>query len=197
MEQLVIAVDFDGTICENKFPEIGDPFIGVILKLIDLKNMGHKLILWTCRRDDRLEEAVRWCEKYKLFFDAVNNNLPENIVAYGGDTRKIAADYYIDDKNSSLDLIPYKVVEYTREEIDQFVEDIGSEGVVVFENPDYASAFVGVTTDNRAVYSYERMVQHLIKTDDITEIDAREFIDYNTIRSLPYVTNSPLILIEV
>ena len=62
------------------------------------KSNGAKLILWTCRRDERLATAVEYCKTIGLTFDAINENLPEMIDYFGGDTRKIYADVYIDDK---------------------------------------------------------------------------------------------------
>ena len=59
---------------------------------------GAKLILWTNRRGEKLEEAVRWCAARGLAFDAVNENLPEVIERFGGDTRKVFADEYLEDK---------------------------------------------------------------------------------------------------
>ena len=60
---------------------------------------GRQIILWTCRCGNQLEEAVEWCRKWELEFDAVNENLPEIIERYGSDGRKIYADVYIDDKS--------------------------------------------------------------------------------------------------
>ena len=94
----IIAVDFDGTLCENRWPEIGEPKPGVIAYCRGAKLHGSKLILYTARRGQHLREAVRWCKEHGLTFDAVNKNLPEIIEAFGGDTRKIVADKYIDDK---------------------------------------------------------------------------------------------------
>lgn len=93
-----IAVDFDGTLCESRWPEIGEPRYGTIAWVKAQKENGAKLILWTNRVGDRLDEAVAWCGAYGLHFDAVNENLPEVIAAFGGDTRKIVADFYLDDK---------------------------------------------------------------------------------------------------
>ena len=59
---------------------------------------GAKLILWTNRQGERLDEALKWCAVRGLAFDAVNENLPEVVRAFGGDTRKIYADEYLDDK---------------------------------------------------------------------------------------------------
>lgn len=96
---MIIAVDFDGTLCENRYPEIGKENKDVIHYLILMKKLDSKLILWTCRVGERLKEAVSWCEERGLTFDAVNENLPEIIGAFGGDTRKIYADLYLDDRN--------------------------------------------------------------------------------------------------
>lgn len=99
---MILAVDFDGTIVSNCFPEIGEALFGAIESLIALKENGNKLILWTCREDSPerfyLEEAIHFCLTRGLTFDAVNENLPESPFYHMGDSRKIYADYYIDDK---------------------------------------------------------------------------------------------------
>lgn len=98
----IYAVDFDGTLCENKFPQIGEPIQKVIDFCIGKRAEGDKIILWTCRVGERLKEAVNWCNERGLFFHAVNENLPEIIMAFSGDCRKIFADHYIDDRNISI-----------------------------------------------------------------------------------------------
>lgn len=100
---LVFAIDFDGTLCENAYPGIGKPKLDVIAYIRDLKYQGHKLILNTCREGESLYDAIAWCATWGLKFDAHNNNLPELIEKYGGDCRKISADYYIDDKSMFLE----------------------------------------------------------------------------------------------
>lgn len=99
MNYKIVAVDFDGTLFENKWPEIGEPHIALIDYLKKRQEQGDKLILWTCRCGDKLDAAVKKCEMYGLIFDAVNENLPEAIEMFGGDSRKIFAHEYIDDKN--------------------------------------------------------------------------------------------------
>lgn len=95
----VIAVDFDGTIFTNKFPQIGEPKIEFIKFLIALqKQRGVKLILWTCREDKTLAEAIAACSKLGLVFDAHNENLPEMNAYYKNNSRKVGADLYIDDR---------------------------------------------------------------------------------------------------
>lgn len=102
MKQNIIAVDFDGTLCENKYPEIGEPNMELIDFLMNCQLNGDKVILWTCRNEEQTKAAVDWCSEKGLVFDAVNENLPEIITEFGGDARKIFANVYIDDRNVSL-----------------------------------------------------------------------------------------------
>ena len=97
-EYKVYAVDFDGTLCEDKYPDIGAPNDALIISLILLRQQGHKLILWTCRGGEYLDRAIDWCKRQGLEFDAVNENLLERIQLYGNDCRKIGYDILIDDK---------------------------------------------------------------------------------------------------
>lgn len=75
--------------------------------------------------------------------------------------------------------------------------DMGYENAVVFENPDYDSAIIGVSTDDRVVYRYSLMVEYLVDKEGMTEEEAIDFIDYNTIRSLPYVDGSPIVMYDL
>lgn len=104
----IIAVDFDGTLCENKWPEIGKPNNEVLHYLKRRQVEGAKLILWTCREGKQLEKAVDWCRLQNLKFDVVNRNLPESIEHFGEDSRKIYATEYIDDKNCTKFKLPFK-----------------------------------------------------------------------------------------
>jgi len=94
----IIAVDFDGCLCTNAWPRIGDPNMPLIENLIQRRRRGEKIILWTNRTDKRLEEAVHWCMEYSLRFDGVNENLLEVVDYFGSDSRKIFANEYWDDK---------------------------------------------------------------------------------------------------
>ena len=98
----IVAVDFDGTLCENAFPKIGKPKHDVIETIKEYQGYGWKTILWTCRNYESLDQAVEWCKQQGLTFDAINVNLPEVQELFGGDTRKVFADVYIDDKNVLL-----------------------------------------------------------------------------------------------
>ena len=95
---MIIAVDFDGTLCENAWPDIGAANKTAIMCLQEWQSRGDSLILWTCRVGDKLDAAVKWCAEHGLVFDAVNENLPSIIRKFGGDCRKIYADLYIVDK---------------------------------------------------------------------------------------------------
>ena len=102
----IIAVDFDGTLCENKYPDIGAPIPTVIEFVKRQKADGNIVILWTCRAGQQLADAVTWCKNQGLIFDYINENVKENIAMYGGDTRKVFADVYIDDKT----LLPQQII---------------------------------------------------------------------------------------
>lgn len=110
---IIYAVDFDGTLCESEFPKIGAPNTALIQHLIKRRSEGNKVILWTCRVNEKVKEAIDWCKGFGLEFDAVNSNLPEVLAKWGGESRKIYADVYIDDKaiNKSKYCVPYKAEE--------------------------------------------------------------------------------------
>ena len=93
-----IAVDFDGCLCINRWPEIGEPRQQVINELVRAQAEGARLILWTCREGEALDVAIMWCLNHGLRFDAVNDNLPEHTEQYGNNCRKVFADEYWDDK---------------------------------------------------------------------------------------------------
>ena len=76
----------------------------------------------------------------------------------------------------------------------ELIEYFGYDDVLVFENPSYDSAFIGVSEDNRAVYDYDKMVLWLMDKDKMTAEEAVDFISYNTIRSLSYYESSPIVV---
>jgi hypothetical protein len=97
-DSLTIAVDFDGTIVEHRYPDIGDEMLFAIDTLKALQKKGHKLILWTFRDGRYLEDAVGYCRDRGLEFYAVNKSYPEERFE-PGISRKISADIFIDDRN--------------------------------------------------------------------------------------------------
>ena len=95
----IIAVDFDGTLVEDKFPEIGEPIKYVWEELRKAQATGAKIILWTSRDNQRLKEAVEFCVQRELHFDAINDNLDEVKIMFDNNTRKVYANEYWDDKS--------------------------------------------------------------------------------------------------
>lgn len=103
---MTIAVDFDGTIVEHRYPEIGKelPFATATLK--KLTDDGHRLILWSVREGDLLQEAVDWCRERGVRFHAVNGYFDEDAVDAVENakrnphySRKLKVDCFIDDRN--------------------------------------------------------------------------------------------------
>lgn len=99
----IAAVDFDGLLVENKFPEIGKIRQDMFDAVKRLQERGWKIILWSCRTDDMLSEAIAFCTNHGLVPDAVNENIKEVQEYFGGDTRKVFANIYIDDRNAQYD----------------------------------------------------------------------------------------------
>lgn len=96
--QLIIAVDFDGTIVDDAYPKVGKPKIFAFETLKKLQNDGHRLILWTYRSKNKLDDAVTFCKENGIEFYAINQSFPDeeyiNTIS-----RKINADLFIDDRN--------------------------------------------------------------------------------------------------
>ncbi|MFN4763924.1 BT0820 family HAD-type phosphatase [Gillisia sp. Q332] len=97
-KHLTIAVDFDGTIVENRFPNIGKPILFALETLKKLQEEGHQLILWTYRSGNELQEAVAFCNSKGIYFYSVNKSYPEEEFDHSI-SRKIQADIFIDDRN--------------------------------------------------------------------------------------------------
>ena len=104
----VIAVDFDGTLCKNKYPKVGRLCSEGIEILKKFRKNGGEVILWTCRYGKALQDAIDACREAGLEFDAVNKNAPKHRMRWAsvtGDTelsRKVYADIYIDDREAHL-----------------------------------------------------------------------------------------------
>lgn len=94
----IIAIDFDGTIVEDRYPSIGKPMMFAFETMKMLQKDGHRLILWTYREDNELQDAVEFCKKEGIEFYAVNKNFPEEIYD-PSIPRKLKADIFIDDRN--------------------------------------------------------------------------------------------------
>lgn len=96
---MTIAVDFDGTIVEHRYPEIGREIPFAIDTLKMLSREGHRLILWSVREGHLLGEAIAWCRERGLEFYAANKDYPEEERNHDHYSRKLKADMFIDDRN--------------------------------------------------------------------------------------------------
>lgn len=96
---MIIAVDFDGTIVRDCYPDIGNeiPFATATLRMLAEK--GHQLILWTVRTGRALDEAVEWCRQRGVEFYAINQTFPGDDQENNHYTRKVKVDIFIDDRN--------------------------------------------------------------------------------------------------
>ena len=97
-KNLIIAIDFDGTIVEDAYPKIGKPMIFAFETMRKLQSEGHRLILWTYRTEKKLKEAVDFCKQQGLEFYAINKSYPEEEFD-GKISRKINATFFVDDRN--------------------------------------------------------------------------------------------------
>lgn len=97
---MIIAIDFDGTIVEHRYPSIGKELPFAIDTLKKLQEEGHRLILWSVREGRLLDEAVEFCRERGLEFYAVNRDYPEEEKERNNHfSRKLKADLWIDDRN--------------------------------------------------------------------------------------------------
>ena len=98
LKNVKIAVDFDGTIVEHAYPEIGKEMLFAFMTLKEIEKKGALLILWTFRAGKELDAAVEYCRQNGIEFYAVNRNYPEEVFDETM-SRKINADIFIDDRN--------------------------------------------------------------------------------------------------
>lgn len=94
----VIAIDFDATIVEHEYPEIGKQIRFAFATIKELEKKGHRLILWTYREGKLLDEAVNYCKENGISFYAINANFPGETTE-NQHSRKINANIFIDDRN--------------------------------------------------------------------------------------------------
>jgi len=102
MKSLYIGVDFDGTIVKHKYPEVGKSIEGALDVMEELIAAGHKLILYTMRSGDRLQDAVDYLEENGIVLYGVNENPSQK---YWTESVKIFCNYYIDDASINCPLI--------------------------------------------------------------------------------------------
>lgn len=94
-----IAVDFDGTLVEHRYPQIGEEMLFAFETCKQLQKLGHQLIMWTYRHGKELDEAVEYCRKKGLEFYAINKSYPEEEFDPETASRKLDVDLFIDDRN--------------------------------------------------------------------------------------------------
>ena len=95
---MIIAIDFDGTLHLGQYPNIGILAPDAADVIRRLRADGHYVILWTCRVGNELLEAVNYLLEKGIVVDRINDNHPDNTKAFGGPTRKVFADIYVDDR---------------------------------------------------------------------------------------------------
>lgn len=66
---------------------------------------------------------------------------------------------------------------------------------IVFDNPSFDNSIIGTTIDGNAVYDYDKMVEELMNDENMSEQDAIDWIEYNTIRAIPYAGNMAPVII--
>lgn len=69
----------------------------------------------------------------------------------------------------------------------ELLESLGYDDVIIFDNPSYEGALIGVSWDNQAVYDYDLMIESLMKEDNMTQEEAADFISYNASYSSGYM----------
>ena len=82
-----------------------------------------------------------------------------------------------------------------KETLDRVLEELDI-SAVAFNSPSYLNAIVGISHDDRLIYDYDKMVECLMEEDNMSMEEAIEFIDYNTLRALPYYPEGPIILMH-
>jgi hydroxymethylpyrimidine pyrophosphatase-like HAD family hydrolase len=105
MKSLFIGIDFDGTMVEHKYPEIGKPLEGAVETVKRLVDAGHRIILYTMRSEERLVQAVEYMEENGIELYAVNDNPTQK---HWTKSPKIFCNLYIDDAALGTPLIFYK-----------------------------------------------------------------------------------------
>lgn len=96
---LTLAIDFDGTIVTNDYPEVGTLKPNVVETIQKLYAEGYTILINTCRTGVYEKDAIQCLKKNKIPYHAINENLPEVVMQYPAEARKLSADLYIDDRN--------------------------------------------------------------------------------------------------
>lgn len=119
MPPIIVAVDFDGTMVEDNFPNIGEPR-DIMIEIQQMQRFCPQrvqFILWTCRNGKELANAVQYLSRSPIHMDAINENLPQVIEEWGGDTRKVYADLYCDDKAGNHNCLTEQVYKIAHKKV--------------------------------------------------------------------------------
>ena len=82
--------------------------------------------------------------------------------------------------------------------VEERILNDGFENVICLVNYSYDDALIGISEDNRAIYDYNKMIDWLMNKENFTEEEAIEWINYNTIRALPYMGDkAPIIMYPI
>ena len=129
MSNLILAIDFDGTIVKDKYPEIGEMVEGAKEAINQLYSDGYTIIIWSCRTKINKARAIEWLAKNGIKYHRFNESCPINVAKYGGvDTRKVYADLYIDDR--MLFKLPTwdEIYWIVRDLVPTYADKVGREG---------------------------------------------------------------------
>lgn len=114
-----VAIDFDGTIVEHRFPKVGDLKMNVVKKIKAWYEKGHTIIIWTCRTDKYADEAKAFLDKNNIPYHFFNENPSSRIKS-----RKVLADIYLDDRALNVDDINSFNIDSLSFEEDEILQDI-------------------------------------------------------------------------
>lgn len=127
---MIIAIDFDGTIVEDRYPEIGKLIGGAREVINKLYDEGYEIIIWSCRARVGKARAIEFLAKNGIKYHRFNESSPANLKQYNNvDTRKVYADLYIDDKGLMKPLPPWsEIYEMVHDRVPTYSDKVAMEG---------------------------------------------------------------------
>lgn len=127
---MIIAIDFDGTIVEDRYPEIGKLIDGAREVINKLYDEGYEIIIWSCRARVGKARAIEFLAKNGIKYHRFNESSPANLKQYNNvDTRKVYADIYIDDKGLMKPLPPWsEIYEMVHDRVPTYSDKVAMEG---------------------------------------------------------------------
>lgn len=127
---MIVAIDFDGTIVEDQFPDIGKMRIGAKEAINKLYDAGYTIIIWTCRTKIHKARCVEFLARNGIKFHYINESCKTNVMKYGGiDTRKVYADIYVDDKGLLKPLPSWEDIhDMIRDRLPTYADKVAREG---------------------------------------------------------------------